>query len=196
MRALVWAGVAVALVLPLAVAATSPLLQWRSPVYIAAGFAGVLGLAVIFMQPLLAAGALPGLPAWRGRRVHQWTGAALVALVVAHVVGLWVTSPPDVVDALLLRSPTPFSPWGVLSMWAIFAAGVLALLRNRLRPRGWRRAHVVLTSVIVASTVTHALLIEGTMGAVSKWALCIAVVAVTLKAFSDLRVWRLMKPRR
>ena len=195
-RALIWTGVALAVLGPLAVAATSPLLQWRSPVYIAAGLTGVLGLAVIFLQPLLAAGYLPSLSALRGRRVHRWTGAALVALVAAHVAGLWLTSPPDVVDALLFRSPTPFSAWGVLAMWAILAAGLLALLRPRLRHRTWRRAHLALAGMIVATTIPHALLIEGTMGTVSKWALCLAVLAVTLRAFTDLRAWALFRPRR
>ncbi len=194
-RALIWAAVAALLLWPLAVAATSPLLQWRSPVYIAAGLAGVLGLAVIFLQPMLAGGKLPGLPALRGRRVHRWTGAALVVLVVAHVAGLWLTSPPDVVDALLFRSPTPFSLWGVLSMWAIFATGVLALVKPRLAHRNWRRAHVALTSVVVGTTIAHALLIQGTMGTVSKWVLSVAVVAVTLRVFTDLRVGRLFRVR-
>jgi hypothetical protein len=45
----------------------------------------------------------------------------LVVAVVVHVGGLWITSPPDMIDALLLTSPTPFSAFGVIAMWAIFA---------------------------------------------------------------------------
>ena len=98
-------------------------------------------MALLLLQPLLAGGYLPGLPMRRGRRVHFWVGVALVAAVVVHVLGLWLTSPPDMVDALLFRSPTPFSAWGVVAMWAVFASALLATLRRRLRlrPLVWRR---------------------------------------------------------
>ncbi len=174
---------------PLGLAATSPLLQWRQPVYIAAGFAGVLGLALMLLQPLLAAGLLPGLGPVRGRRVHRWIGGLLVASVVLHVLGLWITSPPDVIDALLFRSPTPFSVWGVLAMWLIFATAVLALVRRRLGPKLWRRLHTTLALFIVAGSALHALLIDGTMEVLSKWALSALVLAVTAKVIVDLRIW-------
>jgi hypothetical protein len=115
---LIWARLAVALVAPVAIAATSPLLAWRQPVYIAAGFAGVVAMGLLLLQPLLAGGYLPGLGTRVGRLAHRRVGVALVAAVVLHVAGLWITSPPDVVDALLFRSPTPFSAWGVVAMWA------------------------------------------------------------------------------
>ena len=196
MRAvLAWSVFAAAIAVPVTVALSSPLLAWRQPVYIAAGLAGILGLAIILAQPLLAAGYLPGLPAPRGRRIHRWTGAALVGLVLAHVGGLWLTSPPDVIDALLFRSPTPFSAWGVVAMWAILAAAILASLRRRLRlrPGSWRLAHMLLTSLAVIGSVVHAILIEGTMGTISKWLLCALVIAATAKAFADLRTWAALK---
>lgn len=104
---LIWAGFALAVVVPLTFAATSEYLAWRDPVYIAAGFSGVIALCVALVQPLLAAGWLPGLRRLRGRRVHRFIGVVLVAAVIVHVAGLWITSPPDIEDALLLRSPTP-----------------------------------------------------------------------------------------
>src|SRR5213075_626128 len=107
-----------------------------------------------------------------------------------HVGGLWITSPPDMIDALLFSSPTPFSPFGVIAMWAIFAVALLATLRRRLRPRTWRVAHTLLAIVIVAGSVVHAILIEGTMETVSKAALCALVLAATIKVMTDLRVWR------
>ena len=187
--AAVWTGLAAATAIPLSVAATSPLLQWRDPIYVAAGFAGVVGLALLLVQPLLAGGRLPGLRATRGRRLHRWVGAGLVAAVAIHVGGLWITSPPDVVDALLLASPTPFSVWGVIAMWAVAATAVLAALRRtlRMRPATWRLAHVGLAVAIVAGTVVHALLIEGTMGTISKAALCALAVGATVGAVADLR---------
>ena len=117
--------------------------------------------------------------------------ALLVVAVVIHVGGLWITSPPDVIDALLFASPTPFSVWGVIAMWAIFAVALLAALRRRLRlrPRTWRIGHSFLAVVIVVGSVVHGILIEGTMETISKAALCGLVLAATMKVMADLRVW-------
>src|SRR4051795_5659245 len=189
---LIWAALAAAICVPVAAAAASPLLAWRGPLYIIAGFAGILALGLLLVQPLLAGGYLPGLSGFRGRRVHRWTGAALVAASSIHFAGLWITSPPDMIDALLFTSPTPFSPFGVIAMWAIFAVALLASLRRRLglRPRTWRIAHMLLAIVIVAGSVVHGMLIEGTMETVSKVALCALVLAATVKIMADLRVRR------
>ena len=187
---LIWAALATAVGVPIAAAAFSPQLEWRGPVYILAGFAGILALCVMLLQPLLIGGALPGLPARIGRRVHRWAGGALVLAVVIHVAGLWITSPPDMIDALTFTSPTPFSPFGVIAMWAIFAVAMLAIWRRRLRPRTWRIAHMLLAAVIVAGSVVHAMLIEGTMETFSKAALCALVIAATIKVMVDLRARR------
>lgn len=190
MRAILsWAAVAVAIAVPIAAAAASPLLEWRQPVYIAAGFAGIVSLALLFLQPLLIAGYLPGLSPQLRRLIHRCTGGTLIAAILVHVAGLWITSPPDVVDALLFRSPTPFSAWGVIAMWALLATGLWALLRRRLRirPRVWRIGHVCLALVIVTGSVVHALLIEGAMEMVSKAVLCALVVIATLMALAELR---------
>lgn len=196
--AAIWTILAAALAVPLAMAAASPLLAWRDPVYIAAGFAGAIAMGLLLLQPLLAGGYLPGLPMRGGRRLHFWVGVALVAAVVVHVLGLWLTSPPDMVDALLFRSPTPFTVWGVVAMWAVFAAALLAVLRRRLRlqPRVWRPCHTALAAVVVVGSVVHALLIEGTMGTLSKAALCALVVAAAAKVIADLRAWTLLTRRR
>ncbi len=188
---LLWAALVAAIAVPVAAAVASPLLAWRHPVYIAAGLAGVVALALLLVQPMLIGGYLPGLQAHRGRRAHQWIGGALVVAVVIHVGGLWITSAPDVVDALLFASPTPFSAWGVMAMWAVFAAALSAALRHRLRlrPRTWRIGHTCLAVVIVVGSVVHGLLIEGTMETVSKVALCALVLAATMKVLIDRRVW-------
>ena len=187
---LIWALLAVAVCVPIARAATSDLLEWRGSVYIAAGFAGMIALALMLVQPLLIAGYLPGLSAYRGRRVHHWIGGALVVMVLIHVAGLWITSPPDMIDALTFTSPTPFSPFGVIAMWAIFAVAVLAALRRRLGLRTWRIAHMSLAAVIVVTSVVHGMLVEGTMETISKAALCALVLAAAIKIMADLRVWR------
>src|SRR5215475_1312337 len=138
--ALIWAALATAICVPIAFAAANPLLAWRGPVYILAGFAGIVGLGILLFQPLLIGGYLPALSARLGRRAHRWIGGALVVAVVIHVAGLWITSPPDMIDALTFTSPTPFSPFGVVAMWVIFAVALLAAFRKRmgLDPRAWR----------------------------------------------------------
>lgn len=186
---LIWAAVVIALVVPIFAAAASPLLAWREPVYIAAGLAGVVAFALLLLQPLLAGGYLPGVRMRLGRHLHAWVGAGIVVAVVVHVAALWVTSPPDVADALLLRSPTPFSGWGVAAMWAVFATAILAALRGRLRlkPMVWRLCHVSLAVVIVAGSIVHAMLIDGTMEIISKIVLSALVAAAAAKVVLDLR---------
>ena len=183
---LIWGLLAVAVGVPMAAAAASEQLAWRGPVYIIAGFAGIAALALVLVQPLLIGGYLPGLEAYRGRRAHRLIGAALVAVLLIHVGGLWITSPPDMIDALTFTSPTPFSPFGVVAMWAIFAVALLALIRRRLGLRTWRIAHLSLAAVIVAGSVVHAVLIEGTMETMTKAALCALVVAAAVKVMVDL----------
>ena len=184
--ALIWAALATAVCVPIAAAAASPQLAWRGPVYILAGFAGIIALGLMLFQPLLVGGYLPGLSAYRGRRAHRWIGGALVVAIVIHVAGLWITSPPDMIDALTFSSPTPFSPFGVIAMWAIFAVALLAALRRRLGLRTWRIAHMLLAIVIVVGSVVHGMLIEGTMETVSKAALCALVLAAAIKVMADL----------
>lgn len=186
---LIWSGLALAIGIPVTAAAFSPLLAWREPIYIAAGFAGIGGLCILLLQPLLIVGVLPGLSGQQGRRVHPVLGGVLVGAVIVHVSGLWLTSPPDVIDALLLVSPTPFSLWGVIAMWAVFAAALLAFVRRRwrLRWKTWRLGHLTLTTTVIAGTVAHALLIEGAMESISKIFLCGLVVLAGLYAIAASR---------
>ena len=184
---LIWTGLVLALVLPLSFAATSEYLAWRDPVYITSGFAGVVALCLALVQPLLARGWLPGPSLLRSRRIHRAMGLSMVVAVVVHVAGLWITSPPDIADALLLRSPTPFSLWGVAAMWALLAAALLSALRRRLSPRAWRISHTSLVSIVVLGGAVHAILIEGTMEPMSKAVLCGLAMIVTMAAVA--RPW-------
>lgn len=176
---LIWTGLVLVITVALALAATSEYLAWRGPVYIAAGFAGIVALCLVLVQPLLARGWLPGLSVLRGRRIHRAAGGLLVAAVAVHVAGLWITSPPDIADALLLRSPTPFSVWGVAAMWALCAAALLAAFRHRLSLGVWRIGHMTLVSIAVLGGAVHAILIEGTMETISKVLLCGLAIAAT-----------------
>jgi hypothetical protein len=103
-----------------------------------------------------------------------------------------------VIDALLFRSPTPFSAWGVIAMWAVFATALLATFRRRLRlrPAVWRACHLTLAPVIVTGTVVHALLIEGTMGTLSKAVLCALVLAAVIRVMVDRWPWSLLTRQR
>lgn len=190
---LLWSVLAAAVVGPIALAATSPQLAWRGPVYVVAGFAGVVAFALLLVQPALIGGRRLGLPARAARKAHALVGAALVTAVVVHVGGLWIFSPPDVRDALLFASPTPFSVWGVVAMWAVFAAAAVAALRRRIRlsPRIFRALHGGLVAIVVGGTVVHALLIQGTMEFWSKAALSALAVAAAATVLFELRVWRL-----
>lgn len=187
--ALVWTVLAAAIGVPIGAAMTSELLEWRGPVYILAGIAGMIALGLLLVQPLLISGTLPGLSAYRARRVHHWVGGALLVAVLLHVAGLWITSPPDMIDALTYTSPTPFSPFGVTAMWAIVAVAGLAGFRRRMGLRTWRIVHLPFAAVIVAGSVVHVMLVEGTMETISKAALCALVVLAATKVMAD-RLWR------
>ncbi|WP_170561524.1 ferric reductase-like transmembrane domain-containing protein [Ruegeria atlantica] len=187
----IWTVVVLAIAVPIIAAAASPLLAWREPIYIAAGFSGVVSMCLLLLQPLLAGRWLPGLTPVASRQWHKWCGLALIAAIFVHVGGLWITSPPDVIDALLFVSPTPFSAWGVIAMWAAFAAALLGLARQRLglRFRIWRLGHTGLATITIIGSVVHALLIEGTMEVMTKWALCGLVLLASARTLAKLRVW-------
>ena len=70
---LIWGALGLAIFAPIALAAASPQLAWRGPVYIAAGFAGIAGLGLLLVQPLLVGGWLPGFRGAGGRR-HAASG--------------------------------------------------------------------------------------------------------------------------
>lgn len=190
--ALIWTGLGIAVGLPFLLSLHSPLLAWRSSIYIAGGAAGVLGFGLLLVQPVLALGLLPGITARGWRQVHLWTGATVVLAVIVHVGALWVTSPPDVIDALTFTSPTPFAAWGVVAMWAIFATAAVAALRRgkRLRWRTWRGLHLSFAVVIVTGTIVHAVQIEGTMEPVSKLFLSTLVGGATLAVLVTRRIGR------
>jgi len=177
------------MLVPLALSAASPLLQWRQPIYILAGFAGVVGMAVMVLQPLLVVGAMPGAPAANQRKWHRVFGVGLLVAVLVHIGGLWITSPPDVIDVVLFRSPTPFGLWGAVAMWAVFLAALLARFRVRMPLRIWRRGHTATVILAAVGTVLHAVQIDGTMEAFSKWILSAAVLIALAFAVVRRRVW-------
>lgn len=176
--AAIWAGLALAIGLPCYFALTSPWLQWRSSVYVVAGFAGVLAYALLLLQPLFKLSALPGLKARANLLGHRLVGSVIALAAALHIIGLWITSPPDVIDTLLFRSPAPFAPFGVVAMWALIALLVVIGLKRRLKlkPKTWQFIHKSLAIVLILSGALHALLIEGTMEFWSKLVLVLLIV--------------------
>jgi hypothetical protein len=83
--ALAWGSVAAVMIVPVAIAAFSPYLASRNMPYIVGGFAGIVGLSLLFLQPLLPAGYLAGSEGPAGRRWHRWLGVAIVVAVALHV---------------------------------------------------------------------------------------------------------------
>ncbi|NOD62665.1 ferric reductase [Ruegeria sp. HKCCD6109] len=190
-RSLIWVLLSAALAIPITAAAYSPYLAWRDPIYILAGFAGIIGMCLLLLQPLLAGRWLPGLSPVSSRHWHRRCGLALIVAILIHVGGLWITSPPDVVDALLFVSATPFSNWGVIAMWSAVAAVLLGVMRQRLnlRFRLWRLSHTGLAMVTIIGSVVHAMLIEGTMEVMTKTTLCVLVLLASTRTLAKLKVW-------
>lgn len=186
-RPAVWLVIAAVAIVPAVLAAASPLQRGREALYVVGGMAGVVAFCLVFVQPLVMARSPRLVGPAAALRWHRRIGLAIMGLVLLHVGALYVYSPEDVTDALLLVSPTPFSVYGVTGLVAVAATAVLAATRRRWPPgavRVWRALHSLLAVVIVGAGAIHAMMIEGAMEERSKLALCIvAVVAVAVAAW-------------
>jgi predicted ferric reductase len=177
-RPFAWLLIGAVVAVPVIVAAASPLQASRDEIWVLGGMSGVVALALLFLQPVLI-GRFRLLKGLQERRWHRWIGAAIVMLVAIHIGGLYVTSPEDITDALLLVSPTPFALYGVIGLAGVILTTALALFRKRLADGVWQIAHTILAVAIVGGSVVHALLIEGAMGETTKLVLCLFLVAAT-----------------
>ena len=187
---LIWCVFACAVMAPVLIAATSPLLSSREGVYIIGGMAGIVALALLLVQPLLASGYLPGISTTQKVRWHLCVGKLLVLTIALHIGGLYLTSPDDLTDALLLVAPTPFSVYGVIGMWAVIATAILVTAKSRIKLSytTWHIAHNALAVIVVVCSVVHALMIEGAMNTLSKWFLCMCIALATTIVILHLRV--------
>jgi predicted ferric reductase len=194
----VWLIVAAIAAVPVIAAALSPLQRGREFLWITGGMAGVVALSLLFVQPLFTATAPVLTAAGAGIRWHRWGGVAIIAMVALHVGALYAYSPEDVMDALLLVAPTPFSLYGVISLWCVILTGALAAARRKLRlgHRRWRIAHSVLAVAIVSSAAVHAVLIEGAMEEISKLAICLAALATTTFGVVEINILGPLRRRR
>lgn len=180
------------LILAVIVAALNPLQESRSIEYVIGGLSGVVALALLLLQPLLAIAFLPHGSVIQQRRWHRWIGTAIVITVALHISGLYLASPQDMIDAMLLVAPTPFSVYGVVGLWTLVLTATLVAFRKRLRLNisTWNIIHNSLAVIVVITSVVHALMIEGAMGYVSKLILCICLIGATTIVVAQLRIIR------
>lgn len=197
-RIAAWLVIAAIAAVPVVAASLSPLQRGREFLWVTGGMAGVVALSLLFVQPLLTAAAPRLLPAPDGLRWHRFGGGAIVVTVALHVGALYAYSPDDVTDALLLVAPTPFSLYGVISLWCLVLTAVLAVTRRRLRmaTRPWRIVHSMLGVAIVAAGAIHAVQIEGAMETYSKLAICLAALAATTAGAIEVNVLAPLRRRR
>lgn len=82
-------------------------------------------------------------------------------------------------------------------MWATFTAAALAIFKRKLPMAAhlWRITHTLVTALVVVTSVAHAMLIDGTMGNVSKILLSIAIVMATLIVAIRLGSWKALVRR-
>lgn len=181
---LLWGLTAGLVLVPVTLAALSPLQSGREFTYVIGALAGVLALSLLFVQPLLAAGFLSGLMPSIEKRWHRRLGVVLVSAVGLHILGLYLASPDDMSDALMLVAPTPFSLYGVIALLAVALLGLSAVIRPRLRSRLWlwKVAHSSLALIVVSASIVHAWMIDGTMNGLSKIISCVCIALATVAA--------------
>ncbi len=182
-----WVLLAAVIGFPILIAVLSPLQVGRDAIYITGSFGGIVCLALLLIQPLLAAGCFPAGRLSQQQRWHRLVGVAILFTLFLHIAGLYLTSPDDMVDALLLIAPTPYSVYGAIALWGLVLTAIVAFTRRRWHQRAWRFAHLSLAAVVVGASVVHALMIEGLMGSLSKILLCSCVLLTAAFALWKLK---------
>lgn len=189
-----WVLITLLLVAPAALSLLSPLQVGRDFWWIVGALAGIVALSLVVLQVLLTTPWLIGILDTSTMRLHRLLGLAVAGVVIAHVLGLYLYSPDDVSDALVLAAPT-HSRLGVLSAWCVLLSVALALARRRLglTYSDWQILHAALAVFVVATAVGHTLMIRGTLDGPLEIALCLAAVAAVSGA-----VWfrYVMRPSR
>ena len=192
-----WLGgvaIAVLLVVPLVASILSPIGTGRSFPWIAATLAGVLAFSLLIVHMLLPTHWLYLLLRGRNLRWHRRLGVGIVALVVAHVAGLYVYSPDDIGNALVLQAAT-YSRLGVIAAWCMVLTVGLARARHRLplSHDNWQVVHSMLAVAITGLAVGHVVLHQGTLDGPAEWLLCIAALAAVTSA---VVYWHILRPMR
>lgn len=180
-------------ILPTLLAALNPLQSGRAPLWVLGTVAGVLSLSLIVVQVLLPTGWLNDWIGEQNLRWHRILGMTVTGLVIAHVLGLYLYSPDDIGDALVLAAPT-YSRLGVLSAGCLLLSVTMATARSKLplAPADWQILHHVLAVAIVGTGVAHAILLQGTLDGFAEGLLCGSAVVAVLMAviYWQIRVTR------
>lgn len=161
------------------VAASSPLSATRDTLWAAGSLLGVAALALLPLQALLpqrAGRSRAGEPRSLGvSRWHRLVGLGVLAATLLHVAALYVVSPDDIGDALVLQAPT-YSRLGMISAVLLIGTVLFALARRRtgLDAANWRLIHGGLAVAIVTTAAAHALMIRGALDGPVEIALCAA----------------------
>ncbi len=151
----------------------------RDATWVLGAVAGIIALSLLVVQVLLPTPWLTGLDL----RLHRLLGLGVAGLVLVHIVGLFLYSPDDVRDALVLAVPT-HSRLGVLSAWSVALSVALALARRRLglTYSDWQILHAALAVAIVGTAVGHTVMIRGTLDGPAELLLCLAAALATSAA--------------
>jgi predicted ferric reductase len=194
-----WLGrlaLAAFLLVPVVVSLRSPLQQGRDATWVLGALFGVVALGLIAVQVLLPTPWLDDLLGGHELRWHRILGLSVAAVVVAHVAGLYLYSPDDVRDALVLSAPT-YSRLGVLSAWMLGLSIVLALARRRLglTYSDWQILHSALAVAVVGTAVAHTVMIRGTLDGPAEMLTCGGALAAVSAAVLYHHVLRPVRRR-
>lgn len=175
-------GLVAIVLLPVLLAALSPLQAGRAVPWVWGTLAGVLALSLVVVHVLLPTGWLNSFVGEHNLGWHRILGISITGLTLAHILGLYLYSPDDIGDALVLAAPT-YSRLGVLSAGCLVLSVVLAVTRRQLRlaDADWKTIHSALAIAIVGTAVAHAVLLQGTLDGLAEGLVCgSAIVAVCM----------------
>jgi predicted ferric reductase len=150
--------VAVFAVPPPVLALSSDHLSREPALLVTSTTCAALAVGALAVQPLLAARG--------GRSVHdhRLLGAAIVVLVLAHVLTLLILAPDDALFAMSPDGPTR-ARMALIATIALLAAAVLGVAGPRLplSRTTWRIVHAYLAALVVVLGVGHAVLTDGAL---------------------------------
>lgn len=179
--------------LPILLAALSPLQVGRTAPWVLGTLAGVLALRLLVVQVLLPTGWLNSIMGEHNLGWHRLLGISITGLTLAHILGLYIYSPDDIGDALVLAAPT-YSRLGVLSAGCLLLSVGLEVTRRQLQlaEADWKIFHSVLAVAVVGTAVAHTVLLQGRLDGLAEGLVCgSAVVAV----FMAIAHWYTAFPR-
>jgi predicted ferric reductase len=185
------AALAAVVALPLLLALTDFHLEDAPAALVLSTAAGALAVSALVLQPLLAG---------RGRiGAHRLLGGVALALVLAHVAGLFVVAPDDALFAMSPDGPTR-ARMALIATIALVAVVALGVGRGRLpiSAASWRILHAFLAALVIALGLGHAVLTDGALdgvgtplllglGTLALFAVAAAHVARTRRARIDGR---------